>query len=267
MGTEQAFDNRLSSLVERRAALARATSALTSGDAPAPAPAERNLGLGSDAIPLLAPLAPLAPAGLERGEVTQLDNPGGEPDHLTVALLAGAMREGLWCATVGLPQLGGAALAEMVRADGGPEDPLRTLLTVPDPGEAWPEVTAALAESVDLVVLRLAAPASAAAVRQVSARLRQRGGQSERRAAALAVLGRWGTARLVLRVESREWAGLHGDGQLAGTGHLTAGRMRIAAEDRARRRRSVEVWLPAADGSCSSVEELGAVSPLRRRVA
>lgn len=184
-------------------------------------------------------------------------------------MFAAALRAGLWCAAIGVPDLGAAALADMVRAEDGPDEPLRTLLAVSDPGGLWPEVTATLADGVDLLLLRPTTTASPTAVRQITARLRQRGSTGVRHSAALAVLGRRPTARLTIHTDHRTWLGLRGEGPLAGTGHLTASRAQISAQGRATagRRRAVEVWLPAPTGHWASIESAGQVRPLRRDAA
>ena len=77
-------------------------------------------------------------------------------DYLALALLAGALAAGLWCAVVGVPELGGPALADLVAGEADLErtSALDRLVVVPAPGEQWPEVVAALADGVDLVLVR-----------------------------------------------------------------------------------------------------------------
>jgi len=257
--TAQTFENRPAD-TDRRAALERAISALHARDERVPtitavsSPRPEPVG-PSDAIPLPEPLAPLIPTGLVRGEAIEIDSPGGAPDYLALAVLAGALRQGLWCAAIGLPGLGGLALAEMLTGDDVLPGALQRLLYVPKPGERWAEVTAVLAEGLDMLLLRPATPVTAATARQVTARLRE-SGTRERHSAALAVIGRWPSARLTLRTEASVWTGLTAEGPAAGTGHLQARRARIAAEGRATagRRRTVEVWLPAVGQPWKSVE-------------
>jgi hypothetical protein len=165
-------------------------------------------------------------------------------DYLTLTLLAEALRRGLWCAAVGADGIGGAALTGLLGASAVREGALQRLLIVAEPGEQWAEVAAVLADGVDLVLLCPPARVSAQVARRVDARLRQGAADGARHRAALLVLGSWPSARTVLRVRRLGWSGLGGDG----TGHLTAGRAEIAAEDRARRVRTVRVWLPGEDG-------------------
>jgi hypothetical protein len=169
-------------------------------------------------------------------------------DYLTLALLAGALRQGLWCAAVGVRGLGGAALAELLGAEALREGALQRLLVVARPGERWAEIATVLADGVDLVLLSPPDAVPAQVARRVDARLRQGAGDESRHRAALLVLGAWPGARTTLRVRRLGWTGFD-----AGTGHLVAGQARIDAEDRTRRRRSVQVLLP---------EDLGAETPL-----
>jgi hypothetical protein len=199
---------------------------------------------GRAAIAVPEPLAALVPGGVRRGEALALS--GGATGHATVdylslALLAAALRQGLWCAAVGAAGLGGAALTGLLAVR---EGALRRLLLVAEPGEQWAEVAAVLADGVDLLLVRPPGAVSAQVARRVDARLRQGVADAARHRAALLVLGSWPSARTVLRVRRLGWSGL-----AAGTGHLAGGRAEITAEDRARRVRTVRIWLPAADGA------------------
>jgi hypothetical protein len=73
-----------------------------------------GLGPPVAAIPVFEPLAALLPQGLRRGETVALTSRDRSPDYLALALLAGALAAGLWCAAVGVPDLGGVALAELL---------------------------------------------------------------------------------------------------------------------------------------------------------
>ncbi|MBR7827690.1 hypothetical protein KDK95_15330 [Actinospica sp. MGRD01-02] len=230
----------------RRAALA-AVGGLTLGDAP-----PRTF----EPIAVPEPLAPLLPGGIRRGEALGL--PGDEAagrqrgrgpagaaavDYLTLALLAGALRQGLWCAAVGVRGLGGAALAGLLGAEALRAGALQRLLVVAGPGERWAEIATVLADGVDLVLLAAPDPVPAQLARRVDARLRQGAADESRHRAALLVLGAWPGARTVLRVRRLGWTGFD-----AGTGHLVAGQAVIDAEDRARRRHTVQVLLPGGLG-------------------
>ncbi|HEU5332893.1 MAG TPA: hypothetical protein VFU73_09020 [Actinocrinis sp.] len=166
-----------------------------------------------------------------------------------MALLAGALAAGLWCAAVGVAGLGGVALAELL-GDTDRRAALDRLLLVPEPGEQWAEVTAGLADGVDLLLVRPPGAVSAEVGRRVDARLRQGRASGTRHSAAMLVLGSWASARMVLRTTQTIWTGLDGIGPSAGTGHLTGGRGTLVAEGRATagRPRTLRLWLPAADG-------------------
>lgn len=209
---------------------------------------------GRDPIALLEPLADLVPGGVRRGEALSLagaPHPGGAGegagavtvDYLALALLAGALRQGLWCAAVGARALGGEALAGLLGAQAVRTGALQRLLVVPEPGEQWAEVSAVLADGVDLLLLSPPGAVSPQVARRVDARLRQGATAQERHRAALLVLGPWPSARTVLRVKRLGWIGLG-----AGTGRLLGGEAVVTAEDRARRVRTARVWLPADAG-------------------
>jgi hypothetical protein len=281
-----------------------------------------GLGRPVDAIPVLEPLAALLPQGLRRGETVALTSRDRSPDYLALALLAGALAAGLWCAAVGVPDLGGVALAELLSTPGpsgtgapsvfgttgapgtlstpapttapgtsnapaptaapsatgapgtfsaptptvtpciagGLDDAARDaaldrLLLVPEPGERWAELTAGLADGVDLLLVRPPGAVPADVGRRVDARLRQGRASGTRHSAAMVVLGSWAGARLVLRTAQTVWTGLDGVGPNAGTGHLTGGRGTVVAEGRATagRPRTVRLWLPAADGAARAL--------------
>ena len=246
----QLFEKSSADLAERRAALA-AAGALTLGDAP---PQDY------EPIAVPEPLARLLPGGIRRGEALALPGdaaPGsataarsgpGAADYLTLALLAAALRQGLWCAAVGVHGLGGAALAGLLGAAALHEGALQRLLVVARAGERWAEIATVLADGVDLVLLAPPGPVPAQLGRRLDARLRQGSAEESRHRAALLVLGAWPGARTVLRVRRLGWSGLD-----RGVGHLVGGDAVLSAEDRTRRPRTVQVRLP---------DDLGAATPL-----
>ncbi len=185
-------------------------------------------------------------------------------DYLALALLAGALAAGLWCAVVGVPELGGPALADLVAGEADLErtSALDRLVVVPAPGEQWPEVVAALADGVDLVLVRPGTEVRAEVGRRVDARLRQGRSSGTRHSAALVVLGDWSSARLVLRTAATTWTGLDGVGPTRGCGRLTGGVSMLLAEGRATggRRHSARMWLPAADGTARPIDDAAAAA-------
>jgi hypothetical protein len=156
---------------------------------------------------------------------------------LCLALAAGASAAGAWCGIAGLPEAG------IVAAVGLGLDAERTLL-VPDPGPAWPQVTASLLDGCELVLLRPPEQATAQTRRRLEATLRRGRG-------VLLVAGDWPGAQMGLQVVTRRWTGL-------GDGH---GRLRACcAEIRAYGRgagaapRTRWLWLPAEDGTVTAAD-------------
>ncbi|GAA2149208.1 hypothetical protein [Actinomadura napierensis] len=192
------------------------------------------------ALPVLPALRPVVPGGLRPGSVVGLDGPGAA--SLALALVAGVSRHGGedgsggWCGIVGVPSFGVAAAAGM-----GAEP--ERLLLVDEPGDRWPDVVAALAEAVELVLLCPPERPGAAAVRRLSALARKHGG-------VLALSGPfardWPGTRLRLRLDEIAWEGI-GDGH----GRLRGRRVQVVAEgrDAPGRGRRAHLWLPAPDGT------------------
>lgn len=152
--------------------------------------------------PALAPVVQLRAGG----------SYGVDSASLGLALLAEASRQGEWVAVAGWPDLGMEAAAALGL------DLARTVW-VPDPGEHWLEVTAALVDAVRLVLLRpdpgLDASRLARPAAQLEARLRKR-------SAALVVWGEWPRCEARISIARRRWQGL---GQ--GHGVLHDRRLRI----------------------------------------
>lgn len=87
---------------------------------------------------------------------------------LLLTLLAAVTGDDSWAAVIGVPDLGLEAAAEL-GAD------LRRIALVPDPGPSWLEVTAALLDSLSVVVLRPPGRCRPADTRRLAARARKRG--------------------------------------------------------------------------------------------
>lgn len=187
----------------------------------------------ADLLPVLPALRDLLPGGaLQRGSVVAASS----WSLLCLALAAGPVASGAWCAVAGLPQIGVRAAA-----DAG-VDPGRLLL-IPDLGSNWPQVVASLLDGCDLVLLHPPDRPSAQVRRKLEAAVRRHG-------AVLLVAGDWDGAQTRLRVTSQEWTGIG-----AGHGRLRARRAQVVADGRGEwsRPRSRWLWLPGPDGSVTAV--------------
>ncbi len=157
--------------------------------------------------------------GLVRGRSFACSGPAAT--SLALALAAPAVAAGSWLATIDVPTLGldaasefGVALERVVAVHTG---------ELPDQQAArWPDVVAAAADGFDLLITRVPATVSSAAVRKVATRLRQRD-------VVMLVLGDPGTLSCdgVLDSHAVEWAGLG-----VGHGHLQHRRLVVEASGR-----------------------------------
>jgi hypothetical protein len=185
-------------------------------------------------LPVLPVLRDLFPyGGLQRGSVVAVSGGG----LLSLAIAAGASAAGAWCGVVGLPELG-------VRAAAGVGVEPGRLLLVGEPGRRWPQVTAALLDGCELVLLRPPGPPGAHAARHVEAMLRRTGG-------VLVVAGDWPGAQARLWVATQQWAGMG-----AGHGRLMSRRVHVLAARRGAAARPAEqwLWLPGPDGSVAAAD-------------
>ncbi|MQW75442.1 hypothetical protein GHK92_06115 [Nocardioides sp. dk4132] len=148
---------------------------------------------------------------------------------LALALMAGPSAAGGWSAVLGMPDLGVEAAAELGVV-------LERTILVPDPGTLWLEVTAALVDVVQVVVLRPPARVSEHAASTLSARLRTRG-------SVLVACGRWPRSEARLSVEQPRWSGVG-----AGTGHLRSRRLVVTVQRGAAPAKRTPLWFPAPDG-------------------
>jgi len=250
----------------RRAQLALAVGGLRSGrvergEVPGGTDIPAGDVVGGGPVPLLAPLAPLLPQGLRRGDVAVVATREVGPDFLTLALLAGGLTAGLWCAAVGVADLGGIALAELFRCR---REVLERLLVVPRPGENWVRAVEVLADGVDVILVRPPAQVPVGLRKRIEARLRQGRAEGTAHRAALLVLGDWPGAVVTLRTVEAVWTGLSGVGPTAGTGQLTGCKATVTALGRATagRPRVVRLWLPGPDGALAALAD-GPVRPVR----
>jgi hypothetical protein len=126
---------------------------------------------------------------------------GVDSASLALALAAGASRAGEWVGFAGWPDFGAEAAVELG------VDLARTVL-VPETGDHWLEVAAALVDVLRVVVLRPPARIDARAAGVLDARLRKR-------SSVLVVWGDWPRCDARLSLEDVRWSGLdHGHGRL-----------------------------------------------------
>ena len=134
---------------------------------------------------------------------------------LALALAAGASQAGEWVGFAGCADFGAEAAAEL-----GIE--LSRTVLVPDPGEHWLEVTAALVDVLRVVVLRPPATVDERTAGILDSRLRTR-------SAVLVVHGQWPRVSARLSVEESVWTG-----PASGAGELRERRARVAVHRGAR---------------------------------
>ncbi len=193
-------------------------------------------------LPVLPALAPLLPDGvLRRGAIVAVGGAtGGGATSLALTLSAAASAAGSWVGVVGVASLGLLAAAQLGVAIE------RLLMVASPPAAEWATVVATLLDALDVVVVSAPERTRAGDARRLQARARERG-------AVLVVLGGPGVfeAEVRLTVSTVAWSGLE-----AGSGHLHARRVAVEATGRraAARPRTVELWLPDANGQVRSVE-------------
>jgi hypothetical protein len=186
-------------------------------------------------LPVLPALRDLLPMGaLQRGSVVAASSWG----MLCLALAAGPVASGAWCAAAGIAEFGVAAAADTGL------DPARLLL-VPDLGPNWPQAVASLLDGCDLVLLRPPDRPSAQARRKLEAAVRRHGG-------VLLVAGAWEGAQVRLRITSQTWAGIG-----LGHGRLRGRQVQVVADGRGEwsRSRTRWLWLPGPDGTVTMVTD------------
>ncbi len=188
-----------------------------------------------DLLPVLPALRDLLPFGaLQRGSVVTT----GNWSMLCLALAAGPVAAGAWCAAAGIADFGVAAAAEAGL------DPARLLL-VPDLGPNWPRVVASLLDGCDLILLRPPDRPSAQTRRRLEAAARRYG-------TVLLVAGDWEGAQVRLRITSQVWTGIG-----LGHGRLRGRKVQVVADGRGGWSRAQEswLWLPGPDGTVTALAD------------
>ena len=210
-------------------------------------------------LPVLPPLAGLLPdGGVRRGSTIVVSDlasithnaghnaaGGGGGVSLALAVVAAASATGSWCGLVGWAGLGAVAAH-----DAGID--LGRLAVIPRPGATWAEVTAALIDGLDLVVLCPPFPPRRDMARRLVARAR------ERRSVLVVIPGRSGWPEgpdVQLSVTDMAWEGV-GAG---GAGYLERRRMTVTATGRrsAARPRRRHLWLPSSTGAVAEADPGG----------
>ena len=186
----------------------------------------------SQGLETLPAVAEMLPGGALRSGSTYAVQ---ESTTLAMAMMAGPSAAGSWCGVVGIPTFG----AEAAAAAG--IDLSRTIL-VPDPGDQWLSVTAALVDVLTVIVIMSPARVTGGEASRLSARLRQHG-------STLIALGGWPRAQAQLSISDSTWVGLSD-----GYGHLSARQVTVTAVPRSGRARRTRLWLPSPDQQVQAVK-------------
>jgi len=210
---------------------------LAGGTGPATLAAARRL-------PVLEPLEPLLPGGLQRGTVVSVaGSAGGGATTLALALAAGPSSAGSFVAAINLPDVGVGAARELGVA-------LERFALISCPDRAFAEATATLVDGIDVMLLRPPASLPPTVARRLQARVRERG-------AVLVTLGSWpALPDLGLAVTRRAWLGLG-----RGHGHLRERHAEVTAAGRGMAVRARRAWLllPGATGAVEALPATNAV--------
>lgn len=185
-------------------------------------------------VPTLPGLADLVP--LHAGATYAVDSAS-----LALALAAGASQAGEWVGFAGCADFGVEAAAEL-----GIE--LSRKVLVPDPGEHWLEVTAALVDVLRVVVLRPPASVDERTAGILDSRLRTR-------SSVLVVHGHWPRAEARVSVEETVWSG-----QTSGAGQLQERRARVVVHRGARPPQRADLTWPGVHRVEERVREVLRVS-------
>src|SRR3954468_6504071 len=151
---------------------------------------------------------------------------------LAMALMAGPSRTGRWSAVVGVSDFG----AEAASALGIDLD--RTVL-VPEPGDQWLEVTAALVDVASVVVVRPSGRVTEQVAEKLGARLRKR---SAVLVAQERTPGEWPRCEVRLTTREPAWSGVG-----RGHGHLRSRRLLVEVQRGSAPPRRGALWFPGED--------------------
>jgi len=148
-------------------------------------------GINQRVYPVCQALEGLFPdGGLRRGSIYHY----GFSSSLLWTLVAEATRQGVWCALIGLPNLGVAAADDMgVDVD--------RLVFVPSPGNQWISVVGALADVVGIVAVGATPAPSERTLSTLAGRLRER-------ETTLLVGAVWPRVEARIDVTAHQWHGL-----------------------------------------------------------
>ena len=192
----------------------------------------------SRALPLLPGLAGVL--SLQTGSAYAVDSAS-----LALALLAGPSAAGEWVGVVGAPELGYEAAAGMgIDLD-------RTIV-VPEPGEHWLSVTAALVDVTSVVLVRPPAVVTEHQAERLRARLRTKD-------AALICWGEWPRCQTRLRQQRTSWSGLG-----RGHGHLSGREVTVEVSRTGSPRQALRLSLPGGGGAYAVADAPPVLAPVPR---
>lgn len=179
--------------------------------------------LSTRALPTLPAFASLLPGGaLQGGGVYSVAG----SMTLLMGLLSAASADGAWCGVVGVPEFGAEAAAHF-----GIE--LGRLVLVREPGAAWLQVSAALADAISVIVVRQGGAVSDTDAAKLAARLRQHG------SVLISFGSRWPGSEAVLTVTGSRWSGIG-----RGHGYPRERLVTVRSEVRSGRPRVAQLRLP-----------------------
>ena len=179
-------------------------------------------------VPTLSGIADLVP--LHAGATYAVDSAS-----LALALVAAASQAGEWVGFAGCTDFGVEAAAEL-----GIE--LSRTVLVPDPGEHWLEVTAALVDVLRVVVLRPPSSVDERSAGILGSRLRTR-------SSVLVVHGHWPRVEARLSIERSGWSG-----PASGSGQLQERRARVVVHRGARPPQRADLTWPGLQRVVASAD-------------